>query len=146
MKVKLDRTPSTGRMALIALAAGVLLAAPASAREHRARHSSHHRFHTEVGKASFYSRHAIGKKTASGERLTATGLTAASRSLPLGAKARVTNTDTGRSVKVTVTDRGPYVKGRVMDVSPKAADILGMKKDGVASVKVRPVELPKGRP
>jgi rare lipoprotein A len=54
----------------------------------------------------------------------------------------VTNHATGKSVKVTVTDRGPYVKNRILDVSPKAAEQLGMKEDGVSSVKVEPLDMP----
>jgi len=40
------------------------------------------------------------------------------------------------------TDRGPYRKGRIVDVSPKAADRLGLKADGVAPVKVQPLTVP----
>ena len=144
MRAKLHRLgwpPWLGRLCLagaVAVCAGI---APASARPPP--HAGRHAPHTQVGKASFYSHRAIGKKTASGAKLSATGLTAASRTLPLGTKAKVTNTDTGHSVPVTVTDRGPYVGGRVLDVSPKAATLLQMKKDGVATVKVQPVHIPK---
>jgi rare lipoprotein A len=65
-------------------------------------------------------------------------MTAASRTLPLGSKATVTNRDNGKSVTVTVTDRGPFAKGRIMDVSPLAASRLDMKKSGTAHVNVRP--------
>ena len=97
---------------------------------------------TQTGHASFYSRYLAGKKTASGDHFDPQKLTAASKTLPLGTKARVTNTETGKSVQVTVTDRGPFAKGRILDVSPKAAERLGMKHDGVAEVKVKPVKLP----
>lgn len=69
-------------------------------------------------------------------------LTAASKTLPLGTKARVTNLENGRSVEVTVNDRGPYAAGRVIDVSPRAAEQLDMKADGVAQVAVRPLSAP----
>lgn len=97
---------------------------------------------TQSGDASFYHPDLAGKKTASGERIDPEAMTAASKTLPLGAKAKVTNTESGKSVQVTVTDRGPFVKGRILDVSPKAAKRLDMKKDGVAPVKVNPVQLP----
>ena len=86
----------------------------------------------QQGVASYYRPTALGARTASGKAPKAGALTAASKTLPLGSKAKVTNTETGRSVKVTVTDRGPFVKGRILDVSPRAADKLGMKEDGVA--------------
>jgi rare lipoprotein A len=93
------------------------------------------------GDASFYGKEA-GDVTASGEKLDPGKLTAASRTLPLGAKAKVTNMESGRSVTVTINDRGPYVDGRVIDVTPKAAERLGMTEDGVVPVKVQPVKTP----
>jgi rare lipoprotein A len=93
------------------------------------------------GDASFYDKSA-GDITASGEKLDPGKLTAASRTLPLGAKAKVTNMESGRSVTVTINDRGPYVDGRVIDVTPKAAERLGMTEDGVVPVKVQPVKTP----
>jgi rare lipoprotein A len=84
----------------------------------------------------------VGTKTAGGAPAKDGKLTAASKSLPLGTKAKVTNVETGKSVKVTVTDRGPYKKGRIIDVSRKAAVKLGMKDDGVAPVKVTPLKVP----
>jgi len=102
----------------------------------------HH--HVQRGKASYYR--PTGHKTASGKPMKAHALTAASKTLPLGTKAKVTNVETGKSVRVTVTDRGPYAKGRILDVSPKAAEQLGMKHDGVAPVKVKPVSVPTEKP
>ena len=52
--------------------------------------------------------------------------TAASRDLPLGSKAKVTNEKTGQSTDVRITDRGPSRKDRKIDVSRKAADDIGM--------------------
>jgi rare lipoprotein A len=92
----------------------------------------------QVGVASYYGREFSGRRTASGERHHPEAMTAASRSLPLGTTARVTNTETGRSVSVRVNDRGPYAKRRILDVSRKAARLLGMKHDGVAPVVVQP--------
>jgi rare lipoprotein A len=81
-------------------------------------------------------------KTASGARLHAGALTAASPNLPLGARSKVTNVETGKSVNVVVTDRGPYAKRRVLDVSRAAADRLGGKRKGVATVAVKLAAVP----
>jgi peptidoglycan lytic transglycosylase len=105
------------------------------------RHSDAHA-HAQVGVASFYGVHGAGKVTASGERFSPRKLTAASPTLPIGAKAKVTNEKTGKTVAVRVNDRGPFMKHRILDVSPAAAHALGMKKDGLALVKVKPLSLP----
>ncbi|MBP2313212.1 septal ring lytic transglycosylase RlpA family protein [Azospirillum soli] len=88
------------------------------------------------GEASFYGGDFHGKKTASGVPFDQNKPTAASRELPLGTKATVTNQENGKSVEVIVNDRGPYVDGRVIDLSKKAAKDLGMIDDGVAPVRV----------
>ena len=87
------------------------------------------------GWASVYSEHLNGKRTASGERYDSNSLTAAHRTLPLGAEVRVTNLDNGKSVRVRVNDRGPHVQGRIVDLSSRAAAVLGMR-SGVARVKI----------
>jgi rare lipoprotein A len=98
---------------------------------------------TQKGVASFYGAKDAGKTTASGKPLDPNRMTAASPTLPLGTRAKVTNTTTGKSAQVTVTDRGPYAKGRVIDVTPKAAERLGMKHKGVAPVVVKPLSKPR---
>jgi len=82
----------------------------------------------QSGIASVYS----GGRTASGERVAATSLAAAHRTLPFGTRVRVTNRHTGRSVVVRIVDRGPFVRGRVIDVTPAAARALGFS--GLARV------------
>ncbi len=89
-----------------------------------------------IGTASWYGPGFNGKKMASGARFDRRRLTAAHRSLPLGTKARVTNLENGRSVEVTVTDRGPYVRGRIIDLSERAAQLIGIKEDGLARVAI----------
>ena len=84
-----------------------------------------------TGKASYYN---LKGKTASGGRVG--HMTAAHRSLPFGAKLRVTNLANKRSVVVTVNDRGPFIGGRIIDVSKGAAQALGMIDAGVARVHV----------
>jgi rare lipoprotein A len=94
------------------------------------------------GKASYYADSFAGKKMADGTPMDPNANIAASRTLPLGTKAEVVNLENGKSEVVEVRDRGPYVDGRIVDVSPKVAEKLDMKEDGVAPVVVRPIELP----
>jgi rare lipoprotein A len=90
----------------------------------------------ETGRASWYD---LTTKTASGETMDATRLTAAHNTLPLGSHARVRNLDNGRAVVVRINDRGPFAKNRIIDLSKAAAQALGMVEDGVARVEVTPV-------
>ena len=96
-----------------------------------------------VGVASVYAHRFVGRKMADGARMSADNDNAASRTLPLGTQARVTNLKTGQSAKVTIQDRGPYAKGRIVDLSPSTADQIGItRKEGVAKVEVKPITLP----
>jgi rare lipoprotein A len=96
----------------------------------------------QVGQASFYGPRFAGHRTASGATFRPTQLTAASPTLPLGTKAKVTNLANGKSVEVTVTDRGPHFRRRIMDLSVAAARRLGMLRTGVARVQVKPLAKP----
>jgi len=91
-----------------------------------------------AGVASFYGNES-GSKTASGQRFNENDMTAAHRSLPLASFAKVTNLDNGRSVVVKINDRGPFTRGRILDLSPRAADVLDMKRAGVVAVVVEPL-------
>jgi rare lipoprotein A (peptidoglycan hydrolase) len=53
-----------------------------------------------------------GRRTASGEIMRPSLLTAAHRTMRLGSTATVTNLSNGRSVTVRVNDRGPFIRGR----------------------------------
>jgi rare lipoprotein A len=86
---------------------------------------------TGCGGASWY---ALTSKTASGERMNASKLTAAHRSLRFGTKLRVTNSRNGKSVIVRINDRGPFIRGRVLDLSKAAANQIGMIRSGHAKV------------
>lgn len=94
------------------------------------------------GKASYYGREFAGKKMADGTPMNPNSNVAASKTLPLGTRARVTNLRNGKSAEVEIKDRGPYVAGRIVDVSPKVADKLDIDKEGVAPVEVKPVDIP----
>jgi len=74
-----------------------------------------------VGLASYYS---------------ASGLTAAHRTLPFGTRVRVTNLANGHTVIVRINDRGPFIRGRSIDLSAGAARAIGMTGAGVARVRM----------
>jgi len=88
------------------------------------------------GEASFYGGQFHGRKTASGERFDENKMTAASKELPLGSQATVTNEETGQSFEVKINDRGPYVEDRVLDLSKGAARKIDMIDDGTAPVRI----------
>ena len=85
----------------------------------------------DCGKASWY---ALNSKTASGEKMNPSKLTAAHRKYRFGTKLLVTNKRNGKSVIVRVNDRGPFIKGRIIDVSKAAASQLGFIRSGHTSV------------
>ena len=68
-----------------------------------------------------------GHRTANGERLNCSGMTAAHRTLPFGARVRVCHKG---CVIVRINDRGPWVRGRHIDLSPAAARAIGLYKTG----------------
>ena len=84
----------------------------------------------QTGIASVYA--YKGGRTASGEHVHPSGLTAAHRTLPFGTRVRVTNRRSHRSVVVRVNDRGPFVRGRVIDLTPAGARAIGLS--GLAPV------------
>lgn len=96
-----------------------------------------------VGKASFYAKSFSGKKMADGNIMDPRDNNAASRTLPLGTIAKVTNLETGKSAIVTIEDRGPYVDGRIVDLSPATAQNIGIsRRQGIARVAVAPIAVP----
>ena len=97
-----------------------------------------------IGNASFYAKSFAGKTMADGTRMDPQGANAASRTLPLGTTAKVTNLQTGRSAIVTIQDRGPYAKSRIVDLSPSTAQKIGISKaQGEAKVEVAPISVPQ---
>ena len=121
---------------------------PAAASEKPARSKLDLTGRKRVGLASFYARKFAGRKMADGTPMDPAADNAASKTLPLGTRARVSNLETGQSAVVTIQDRGPHVKGRIIDLSPSTARRIGLsRKDGVARVAVTPitVPLPDGR-
>jgi rare lipoprotein A len=98
----------------------------------------------QEGRASFYSDRLAGHPTATGEPYDPHALTAAHRTLPLGAVVAVARAD-GRHVAVRINDRGPHARGRIIDLSRRAAMALGMVRQGVAEVVLRVLWVPPPR-
>jgi rare lipoprotein A len=139
---------------VIGIAAGSMASSPAE------RRLSHHqmkpgRLSPEVrpqldrtgrkrfGKASIYAPMFAGRKMADGTRMRPGSNNAASRTLPLGTTATVTNLATGKTAIVTIHDRGPYVAGRIVDLSPATARDIGLdRRTGVTQVEVAPIVIP----
>lgn len=102
-----------------------------------------HSGRAEKGRVSYYARRFDNRKMADGERFNPNANIAASKTLPLGTTAKVTNLRNGKSATVRVEDRGPWIDGRVVDVTPKVADELDIQKQGVAPVVVAPIAVPQ---
>jgi len=93
--------------------------------------------HVQVGYASFYGHEWQGRKTANGERLDLSAMTAAHKTLPFGTRVRVTLLSTGRSIVVRINDRGPFVRGRIIDLTDGAARKLGLNaRMGIGKVRL----------
>lgn len=97
---------------------------------------------TETGVAAYYSNVFQGRRTASGERYDKNALTAAHKTLPFGARVRVTNLQNEKSVELKINDRGPYSKKRIIDVSRRAAKDLGFIREGLTKVRLEIIETP----
>ena len=149
------RWPRIALCLAVASTFGLALPATARTRAHARAHAARHvastpkathdaSSHGHVGKASFYSHKFAGRRMADGSRMDPNSDNAASRTLPLGSRARVTNLETGKSAVVTIRDRGPHVKGRIVDLSPATARQVGIgHRQGTAKVEVTPLPGPK---
>ena len=72
-----------------------------------------------------------GSRTANGERVNCSAMTAAHRRLPFGTHVRVCHS---RCVTVRINDRGPFVRGRDIDLTPAAARAIGLGSTGHVTV------------
>jgi rare lipoprotein A len=115
-------------LAALLLAGGVAVAAPGIAGMARLR----------TGLASWYGGRFEGRRMANGCAFHAGALTAASRTLPIGAMVIVRRLHSPLRVVVTITDRGPYVEGRIIDLSRGAGLKLAMLADGLVLVSIEP--------
>lgn len=84
-------------------------------------------------RASWYGSES-GNRTANGEHFDGSSYTAAHKTLPFGAKLKVTYQ--GKNVVVRVNDRGPFTKGRSLDLAKAAANKIGLAHAGVDLVRV----------
>ena len=98
----------------------------------------------QAGKASVYALSLQGRRMANGQPFDHAGHAAASKTLPLGTVAKVTNLESGRTAVVTVQDRGPFVDGRTIDLPKAAAEQIGLgSHEGIAPVIVAPIAVPQ---
>jgi rare lipoprotein A len=111
--------------------------------EHVAGANGHASRFRQLGIASWYGHGFHGRRTANGEHFDMYAMTAAHRTLPLGAYVRVTSLATSKSVIVRINDRGPFARGRIIDLSYLAATELGMHRAGVAKVAIERVDKPE---
>lgn len=93
--------------------------------------------YVERGVASWYGPTFHGVSTSMGEPYDMYGMSAAHKTLPLPAYARVTNLKNGKSIVVRINDRGPFVANRIIDLSYTAAAKLDMLREGTTLVEVR---------
>lgn len=93
--------------------------------------------YSERCRASWYGPGLNGNLMANGKRFNMNDPSVvAHKSLPFGARLKVTNLSNGRSTVVTVQDRGPFIRGRCVDLSKAAARRIGLLSTGTAPVLV----------
>jgi rare lipoprotein A len=98
-----------------------------------------------TGTVSWYKPGPYLHRTCTGDRFTGKAMTAASHSIPLGTRVRVTLLDdASRSIVVKVDDCLPRGR-RILDLSEGAAEDLGIMNAGIARVRVTPVMLVDNR-
>src|SRR5262249_10560723 len=72
-----------------------------------------------------------GSRTANGECVNCSAMTAAHRTLPFGSLVKVCHRG---CVVVRINDRGPFVRGRHIDLTPAAARALRLNQTGKVSL------------
>jgi rare lipoprotein A len=105
--------------------------------------ATHHPILTQVGFATWYTAPYKGRKAANGQVFNDNSMTAAHRTLPLGALILVTNLTTGQSAAMRINDRGPFAEDRVLDMSMASAKATGVYRAGLARVRIDVYETPK---
>jgi len=91
----------------------------------------------DIGVATWYGGWRNGHRTSSGTVFNQEAMTAASATLPLGSRVRVTMQDTGASVVVLVNDR-MGARGASIDLSRGAARQIGLYGRGRGVVSIAP--------
>ncbi len=93
--------------------------------------------------SSWYGGQFDGRKTASGIVFDKDNPEmAAHRELPFGTKVLLRNPETGQKQEVVISDRGPFNHSRDLDVSEAAAENLGFKDEGTASLEATVISAP----
>jgi rare lipoprotein A len=87
--------------------------------------------HAEIASVYGGAGGLCGSRTANGEHVNCSAMTAAHRTLPFG--TRVTVCHHG-CVVVRINDRGPFVRGRHIDWTPAAAHAIGLSQTGQVSL------------
>lgn len=88
-----------------------------------------------TGLAAVYGADAP-RLTTDGEAYDPRAMAGASPTLQLPCIVQVTNLQTGRQLLLRINDRGPADPGRILAVTPYAAQLLGIPRDGAAEVRV----------
>ena len=73
----------------------------------------------------------VVSRTANGERVNCSAMTAAHRTLPFGSLVTVCHRG---CVVVRINDRGPFVHGRHIDLTPAAARAIQLNQTGEVSL------------
>jgi len=105
--------------------------------------ATHRPILTQVGLATWYSAPYKGRRSANGQVFDDRAMTAAHRTLPMGALIQVTNLTTGQSAIMRITDRGPFVEDRILDMTVASAKATGIYRMGIAQVRIEVYETPK---
>jgi rare lipoprotein A len=87
--------------------------------------------HAEVASIYGGSDGLCGTRTANGERVNCSAMTAAHRTLPFGTLVTVCHRG---CIIVRINDRGPFVTGRHIDLTPAAARAIGLTDTGYVSL------------
>lgn len=95
---------------------------------------------SEAGKASYYADMFNGRKTASGEIFSNSGMTAAHKTLPFGTRVKVRNINNGNTIEVIINDRGPFTPGRIIDLTSYGFSQLDNLSRGVIDVEIEVIE------
>ncbi len=92
---------------------------------------------TQLAMVSWYGDGFDGRLMANGDRFDKDDpTTAAHKSLRFGTKVELLNPLNGQTLIVEIKDRGPFKPGRTFDLSEAAAERLGFKETGLATLKV----------
>ena len=105
--------------------------------------TNHKPIYTQEGYATWYTAPYKGRRAANGEVFDDRSMTAANRTLPMGALIVVTNLQTGQSAAMRIADRGPFVEDRILDLTVASAKATGVYRAGLARVRLDVYRSPK---